>query len=430
MNKEILRLAIPNIISNISIPLLSSVDTILMGHLSTTYLGAVGIGSMIFNFLYWNFGFLRMGTTGLTAQAFGRKDSRDITATLVKAGLVSLAIALVILLAHPYLYKIAALLMNVMPEQEPWVGLYFRIRIWAAPATLFLYVIMGWYFGMQNAIYPLIITIVINLINIALSAYFVLQLDWGVAGVAWGTVIAQYSGVLIGVIFLVLKYWEYCKTVSFKFIKELKGFGAFLKLNADIFIRTVCLSSAFAFLYSQSSSFGEIVLASNIVLLQFLNWMSYGIDGFAFASESLVGRFKGEENKSLLMKAIKYSFVWGLVLSLCYTLIYGVLGIPLISLFTNQSEVIDFSAILLPWMIIMPIIGFASYIWDGVFIGLLAGKAMRNSMIISFILYMAAYFATKPFLEYHAIWFALAIFLLSRGIVQSIQFYRFKYDLK
>jgi MATE family multidrug resistance protein len=430
LNKEILKLAIPNILSNISIPLLSTVDTILMGHLSASYLGAVGIGAMIFNFLYWNFGFLRMGTTGLTAQAFGRNDAVDIVGTLAKATIVSLVIAILLLSFSKPLFQVASLLLNVIPEQKDLVGLYFGIRIWAAPATLFLYVIMGWFFGMQNAVYPLIITILINIVNIGLSAYFVVILNWGVEGVAWGTVIAQYTGVILSLIFLTYKYREHLIGISLDYLRKLRGYKAFMKMNSDIFIRTIFLSIAFAFLHSQSAIFGEIVLAANIVLLQFLNWMSYGIDGFAFASESLVGKYKGAGNKKKLLLAIKMCMIWGFVLAIIYLVLYAVFGHQLIKLFTDQEDVIAFASMLLPWMVAMPIIGFASYIWDGIFIGLIATKAMRNSMLLSFLCYLATYYLSVSYLGYHAIWFALMIFLLARGVFQTIIYYKSGTEMK
>lgn len=394
-----------------------------MGHLSASYLGAVGIGAMIFNFLYWNFGFLRMGTTGLTAQAFGRNDKIDIVGTLAKATIVSLIIALLLLIFSWPLLQMASVLLNVIPAQQDLVALYFGIRIWAAPATLFLYVIMGWYFGMQNAIFPLIITILINIVNIALSAFFVVYWDWGVEGVAWGTVIAQYTGVFVSLTFLVFKYKDYLFGISLSYLKKLRGYRAFLKMNSDIFIRTIFLSIAFAFLHSQSAIFGEIVLAANIVLLQFLNWMSYGIDGFAFASESLVGKYKGANIQTKLVQAIRMCMWWGLILAFLYMIIYWVFGNQLITVFTNQEEVIEFAGKLLPWMIVMPLIGFASYIWDGIFVGLIATKSMRNSMLLSFLCYLATYYLSLEYLGYHSIWLALLIFLLARGVFQTIIYY-------
>jgi len=322
MNKEILRLAIPNIISNVSVPMLSTVDTILMGHLSGLHLGAVGIGSMIFNFLYWNFGFLRMGTTGLTAQSFGRKDEKEMGVVLGRALLTAVSIGLILILIQQPFWEIGSVLMNVSPDHMNLVEQYFSIRILAAPATLALYSLMGWYFGMQNALYPLWITIFLNLVNIILSALLVLHFGMEVKGVAFGTLIAQYLGVIFAIVLLFHKYPALLKQIVFKAILVKSEFFAFFKLNKDIFIRTLCLSFVFAFFYSQSSKSGELVLASSVILLQFLNWMSYGIDGFAFAAESLTGKYFGSGNDRMLDKTIWHSFYWGGAMGLLFTFIF------------------------------------------------------------------------------------------------------------
>ena len=293
MNKEILRLAIPNILSNISVPLLSTVDTILMGHLSASHLGAVGIGSMIFNFIYWNFGFLRMGTTGMTAQAYGAENKMEISNTLGRACALGLVLAVIILLFQIPIGELSYYLLNVTDNQYALVREYFLIRILAAPATLILYSVLGWFFGMQNAIYPMLLTIFINVINIAVSAYLVLGLGMEVSGVAWGTVIAQYGGLFLAALMLRHKYKVYLDGFKQKNILRFNKLLRFLRINGDIFIRTICLTFAFGFFYSQSSNLGELALAANVILLQLLNWMSYGIDGFAFASESLVGKYVG-----------------------------------------------------------------------------------------------------------------------------------------
>jgi MATE family multidrug resistance protein len=418
INKEILNLAIPNILSNISVPLLSSVDTILMGRLSATHLGAVGLGSMIFNFIYWNFGFLRMGTTGMTAQAFGRKDSTGIANVLGRAGALSLFLTLLILLIQIPLFDSAVSLLNVTSDQVPLVGEYFYTRIWAAPATLLLYVLLGWFFGMQNAIIPMVLTIVINLVNIFVSAYLVRELNLGIQGVAMGTVVAQYFGLGIGLIFIFVKYTEYVGKIKVKALVAWIELKLFLNINRDLFIRTVMLTLAFGFFYSQSSSEGEIILAVNVVLLQFLNWMSYGIDGFAFAAESVVGKYKGNKEDASLKEAISKSFMWGFLFAALYALIYLLFGKNLVSIFTNDIKVINASLPYLWWMVVFPLFSTPSYLWDGVFIGLTASKAMRNSMTISFLLYIVSYYVLEPNFGNHGLWMALLILMVTRGVIQ------------
>ena len=430
MNKEILRLAIPNIISNISVPLLSTVDTLLMGRMSAAHLGAVGIGSMIFNFIYWNFGFLRMGTTGMAAQAYGRNDKSGISDILGRAAMLSLILAILIMVLQIPLYHASAYLMNVQESHDPLIADYFYTRMWAAPATLALYALMGWFFGMQNAVIPLILTVASNVANIILSAYLVRGLDMGIKGVAWGTVIAQYIALFIAAYFIWKKYRSYLKGLLLQQLLKWNALKDFLKINKDLFIRTVGLTFAFGFFYSQSSKSGEIILAVNVVLLQFLNWMSYGIDGFAFASESIVGKYHGKQDNTMLKRAIKYCFLWGMGFAMIYTVVYGLLGEPLLHIFTDQDSIIEASRIFLPWMIIFPLLASPSYIWDGVFIGLTAVKSMKHSMYIALILYLLTFFVLESIYGNHGLWMALLMLMIGRGITQWIMYLRSGSDLK
>ncbi len=418
MNKEILRLAIPNILSNISIPLLSSVDTALMGQLSAAHIGAVGIGSMIFNFIYWNFGFLRMGTTGITAQAYGEQSQERMVLTLGRAAILAILIALVILILQLPFAQLSTWLMNVSDTQLPLVNTYFFIRIWAAPATLLLYALLGWFFGMQNAIYPLVITVAINLINIAASLFFIKYLGYEVEGVAYGTVLAQYIGLFLGIVLFLYKYRHLLSFLKQKALLQWEELQSFLVINRDIFIRTFCLTFAFGFFYSQSALEGEQLLAVNIILLQFTSWMSYGVDGFAFASESLVGKYTGAKNQSALNKAIRLSFIWAMGLAALYSLTYGIFGTFLTSIFTNEASLIAATQPYLFWMVSFPLLSTPCYIWDGVFIGLTASKAMRDSMLLALGIYLLLYFLLRSHLHNHGLWLALVLFMVARGGIQ------------
>ena len=418
MNREMLRLAIPNIISNISVPLLSTVDTALMGRLSELHLGAVGVGAMIFNFVYWNFGFLRMGTTGITAQAFGKKDDSEMMQTISRAMLVALVLAILVFVLQKPIGELSFYLMNISEAQYGLVEEYFYIRIWAAPATLALFAFMGWFFGMQNAIYPLILTVTINLVNIIFSFLLVKKYHMGVAGVAWGTVIAQYVGLLLAIFLFRKKYKSHFQFFSKKATLEIKALSEFLTINRDIFIRTFCLTFAFGFFYSQSSSGGEVILAVNVILLQFLNWMSYGVDGFAFASESLVGKYKGADDQPNLKKAIQLSFVWGMALATLFSLTYWVFGIELLHVFTDKENIITASLPFLFWMVVFPIISTPCYLWDGIYIGLTASRAMRQTMLVAIVVYILFYFLLKNEYGNHGLWAALLIFMAARGLIQ------------
>jgi MATE family multidrug resistance protein len=419
MNREILRLAIPNIISNVSVPLLSTVDTVLMGQLSGLHLGAVGIGSMIFNFLYWNFGFLRMGTTGLTAQAFGKQNEHDMIVTLGRALVTGLSMGLLLIALYLPVWKVASLLMNVSPDHYELVRSYFTIRVLAAPATFSLFALMGWFFGMQNAVYPLIVTVFLNLVNIALSAFLVLSLGFEVKGVALGTLMAQYLGLLLAVALLFFRYGSLLRQIKYQAIFIRQELLSFFSLNKDIFLRTLCLTLVFAFFYSQSSRYGELTLAASVILLQFLNWMSYGVDGFAFAAESLTGKYHGRADKAMLNRTIRYSFYWGGSLGLLYSLVFWIGEIPLTHLFTSDETVRQATAIYFHWIVILPIVGFSSYIWDGIFVGLTAVRSMRNSMFLSFIVYFIVFYSLNASLGTQALWLALLAFLFTRGAIQT-----------
>ena len=423
MNKEILRLAIPNIISNISVPLLSSVDTALMGRMSEVHIGAVGLGAMIFNFVYWNFGFLRMGTTGMAAQAYGSKDTGRTAQTMGRALLVAMIIATFILLLQWPLGQLSMQLMNVSAEQQPLVAEYFYIRVWAAPATLGLFAFMGWFFGMQNAIYPLILTILINAVNIVLSVLLVHYYGMDVDGVAYGTLIAQYTGLLAAIGLFFYKYRYLLSEFSRKAILEWQKLRQFLSINADIFVRTLFLTGAFGFFYSQSSVEGEMMLAVNTILLQFLNWMSYGVDGFAYASESLVGKYKGAKSDTKTRQAINYSFAWGMGLAVLFSLGYWFLGKELLYIFTNQEDVIAATMPFLFWMVLMPVFSTPCYIWDGIYIGLTASKSMRNSMLLAFAIFLAAFFLSRPWGN-HGLWLAMLVFMVARGMFQHLLYWR------
>ncbi len=277
---------------------------------------------------------------------------------------------------------------------------------------------------MQNAIYPLLLTILINIINISSSYYFVHYLDWGIAGVAYGTVIAQYVGLFVAIILFLYKYRSLLQHFHPRNLLEWQVLSRFLNVNKDIFIRTLSLSLAFAFFYSQSSSIGELTLAANTVLLQFLNWMSFGVDGFAYAAESLVGKYKGAEDQAKTKKAIVLSFLWGMALALLYSLVYMFTGHQLLALFTNQLDVIQIAKTYLIWVIVLPLLGTPCYIWDGIFVGLTATKAMRNSMLLAAACYFIVYyFGIAPWGN-HALWLALMSFLIARAIFQTILYMR------
>jgi len=342
LNKKILNLAIPNIISNITVPLVGLVDLALMGHQqSEIFIGAVSIGAMIFMFLYSGFGFLRMGTSGFTAQAYGQRRLDKSIHTLSRALLVAISAAiLLILFQHPLSYFIFNII-GGSPEVEEYAKEYFFIRIWAAPATLSIYAFTGWFLGMQNSRSPMAIAITINVMNVILSISFVKYFGMKSDGVALGTVLAQYSGLFLSIIFFRKYYSRLLKYWNKKAMMNMQAFKEFFRVNKDILIRTILLTGTLFYFNAKSASFGDTILAVNSLLLQFLWIFSFFIDGFAFAAESLVGKYVGAGNTSSLKKAIKMLFLWGIGISMPVTLIYHFGGNAILHLLTNNKEIIE-----------------------------------------------------------------------------------------
>lgn len=421
MNKRILKLTLPNIVSNITVPLLGMVDLAIVGHLgSLDYIGSIAIATTIFNFIYWNFGFLRMGTSGYTAQAYGAKDLSQAVNTLVKAVFIALFIALVVIaLQYPLCY-VALLFFDVNTDMADMVRQYFFIRIWAAPATLLLYVFNGWFIGMQNANTPMIVAIVSNVLNILFSLFFAIVCKMGIAGVAWGTLVAQYAGLLLSVLFWSLFYRKLWKKINIAKSLVWKDMKQFLQVNRDIFLRSFCLLMVFSFVPLAGAQQGEMVLAINTLLLQFLTIFSYIMDGFAYAGEALSGKYIGSKDRQSLYKMITYIFVWGAVMSLGFTLIYAFGGNVLLAILTNQNEIIEAAGQYYFWVLAIPLAGFAAFLWDGIYIGATASKEMRNTMIVATGIFFVIYYMFYNVLGNNALWLAIIAFLMARSLSLTI----------
>ncbi len=418
VNRNVLRLAVPNIISNLSVPLLGAVDTALVGHLEEVwYLGAIAVGGMIFNFIFWGFGFLRMGTTGITAQSFGEEDRTGSAMTLARALSVAALFSLLILLFQGWILELGFWFIETSPEVEHYTRVYFNIRIYTAPATLGLYVINGWFLGMQNAHYPMIITVALNLLNILLDILFVHYLGMHVDGVAWGTLMARYFGLLLGAALLIWKYRDWITSYVHRRLREVGAIRKFFSVNRDIFVRTLCLIFTFSFFTVKSAELGDTILAANTILLQLWMMVSYGIDGFAFAAESLVGRYTGSRENSRVTEAVKYCFFWGIGIGAGVSVVYGVFERPILWLFTDQDPVISAAAAVFGWTIAGPAVSSFCYIWDGIFIGATATAPMRDSMLIATLLvFLPVYYLSVSWLGNHAIWLAMVLFMTSRGV--------------
>lgn len=417
MNKQILKLTLPNIITNITVPLLGMVDIAIVGHIgNAAHIGAISLGTTIFNLIYWNFGFLRMGTSGFTAQAYGAKNIDETLRILVRGLAIALGAALLLLVLQVPIANGAKLLMNNSESLIDLTLTYFYVRIWAAPATLGLYVMKGWFIGMQDSKTPMIIAIVLNLVNIGFSLLFVMAFHWDIAGVALGTVLAQYSGLLMAIIFWFAKYGELRHKVRIRESLHWKDMKHFFRVNSDIFLRTLCLVAVFSFIpFVSAHSMGDDILAANTLLMQLFTLFSYIMDGFAYAGEALVGKFIGAKDKISLNKVINYLIYWGIGLTAVFTVLYMFYGEWILGLLTNKIEVIALAMGYMRWTIAIPAAGFAAFLFDGIYIGATASKAMRNMMFVATAAFFGVYYALFPTMFNNALWIALLTFLLFRG---------------
>ncbi|MBR5092062.1 MAG: MATE family efflux transporter [Bacteroidales bacterium] len=438
MNKRILGLALPNIITNITVPLLGMVDMAIVGHLSSTHIGAITIGTSIFNLIYWNFGFLRMGTSGFTAQAFGAHRWDEAVKILIRACAIALAIALLLIVLQWPVSRLALVIFEGGQEVLRLALVYFFIRIWAAPATLGLYAIKGWFIGMQDSRTPMWIAIFLNCVNIATSLLFVLVLHWDIAGVALGTVIANYSGLALALFFLRRKFHRdqhlSILTSQFSILKDAlrwKEMRRFFKVNGDIFLRTVCLSAVFTFITAASGRIGDQVLAIDALLLQFFTLFSYIMDGFAYAGESLVGRYIGARQLRNLRSAVRLLLLWGLVLTAVFTLLYALFSQQFLHLFTSDQTLIAAAGDYLFWVLVTPLCGFAAFLFDGIFIGATASRTMRNAMFIATAAFFLLYFGLKTAVNEqwtltthtwnNILWLSFMVYLALRGLLQGLR---------
>ncbi len=420
INSQIFRLTIPNIISNFSIPLLGAVDTALMGRMETDhYLGAVGIGGVIFSYIYWGFGFIRMASTGLTAQAFGENDTTECGLLLQRSLSMGIIGSILLLLFQWGLSDISFVLIKTGEEVEHLGRTYFHIRIYAAPATLCLHAFHGVFLGLQNAKYPMILTIVVNFINIVLNIVFVGKLGMKVEGVAYATVIAQYFGLMLAIALCYHRYRALFTTWNLKVILAFSKMKRFLIISGDIFIRTLCLIFSFSFFTAKSAGLSDTILATNTILLQYINLMSYAIDGFAFAAESMIGKYIGARDMQNLKRTTGQIFLWSFVFGGVVMLIFLLFGKNLLHLFTDQVNLIEIAKPYLVWIIIAPVVNVAAYIWDGIYLGATATKPLRNTMIVAMLLFISAVYLLIPYGN-HGLWGALTVLLIVRGIILTV----------
>ncbi len=412
------------ILSNISVPLLGMVDTGVTGHLeSSTYLGAVAIGGTIFGFLYTGMNFLRMGTTGIAAQRFGANDNDGLRVSLGQAIIVALLIAFALIAAQRPIGRMAMDLIGADGDVKTYALQYFSIRIWSAPATLANFALIGWFIGMQNARVPLLIFLTINLSNIVLDLWFVLSLGMKVDGVALASVIAEYSGLMVGLAFAIRALRRRAGHWPFARLFNVRAYAAFFSVNAHLFIRTMALVFTFGFVTAQGARLGGLFLAANAVLMNLQTLTSFGLDGVAHAAEALVGKAVGEKRRDALEQAVRLTLKWSLLIALGICAAYVVAGPLLVRLLTDLPEVRETAMEFLPWLIISPLVSVWSFLYDGVYVGATRAKAMRDIMIFStLIVFLPAWYLLQGYGN-HGLWLAFTLFMASRGIGMHI-FYR------
>ncbi len=417
MNREIIRLALPNILINLTVPMLGMVDMYLMGHQdSVQYMGAVALGAVIFNFVYWGFAFLRMSISGIAAQSYGRDNQQEMTLVLQRGLLLALLGGLLLLIFQIPLANFSFWLLDGTTEVKMIAKEYFYVRIWAAPAAILLMVFYGWFLGMQNAVYPMVIAIIVNVVNIIASFIFVRYFNMQAKGVALGSVLGQYSGLVLAIVLYFKTYSWTFPFYTFRIKPLVNKMGQLMNVSGDIFIRTICIIAVFTFFTSYSAGMGDVTLAVNSALLQYVLLFSYFLDGFAYAAEALVGKFYGGNDQTKQSMAVKRLLYWGLGFAVIFTLLYATTGNFLLSIFTDQESVILEGRKYLLWLIFMPLVSFASYIWDGVFIGMTASRAMRNSVLFSSIgFFFLPFYLLHSIMGNHAIWLAMFLFMGARS---------------
>ena len=427
-DRQILQIALPSIVSNITVPLLGMIDVAIVGHMgSPVYIGAVAVGSMIFNLVYWLFGFLRMGSSGLTAQALGRRDLTEVTRLLVRSVTIAIGIALLLIVLQVPMKWLMFWLIGPTADVAPFASTYFNIVVWGAPASLALFSLSGWYIGMQNTRIPMFISIMQNVVNILASLTLVYGFGMKIEGVAWGTVIAQYAGFIVA---LALLYHYYSRLFRhlhpeghhFSFLIP---HPSFFLVNRDIFLRTLCLVAVNLYFTSAGARQGAVILSVNTVMMQLYLFFSYFMDGFAYAGEALGGKTFGAHNRTAFHETLRRLWLWTLIVTTAFTLLYICCGEWIISILTDEPQVIETSQAYLWWAWLIPAAGCVAFIWDGIFIGVTATRGMLVSSFVSSLTFFAIchipqFLPSFALRENHFLWLAMVFYLVMRGLLQTI----------
>ena len=443
INKDILKLAIPSILANITVPLVGMVDIGVAGHLDTSaavMIGGIAIGTILFDLLYWNFGFLRVGTGGLAAQAYGRSDRRECAKILTRALGIALACAMLLIAIQWVFVKAAFLFVDCTPEVRELASEYFFIRIWAAPATLSLMAFKGWFIGMQDSVSAMAVDLVVNGMNVLMSIVLALGINvggWhydgmGFAGIAAGTVVAQYSGLMTALGIMGFRYmrttFSYLEPGDLKSVFKGGETRRFFVMNADLFVRSLCFIAIYIGFTVISARYGDVLLAVSSIMMKLLMIFSYFTDGFAYAGEALTGRYIGAKDGYMVRQTVRWTFVWSMGIALIFMVIYHFAGVPMLKMMTSDMAVVAAAEGYLPWLLLMPITGCAAFTWDGIFIGATASKAIRNSMLWAAVGFFAvwavglAFPDLSPEMSMHVLMGAYFAHLLARTVYLSVRY--------
>ena len=416
-HRRVWALAGPIILSNISVPLVGAVDTAVVGHLpEPDSIGAVALGALIFTFLFWGFGFLRMGTTGFIARAYGANDEQALSDTLLRVLMLAIALGLVVIALGYPLIQFALYLLDSSENIESLATSYATIRIWSAPATLLIYVFTGVFIGLHNMRYVFVLQLVMNSVNVLLDLLFVLVFDMGVEGVALATLIAEYLAVLLGFWLLRNLMAKAYRQLNWTRLLEHSAILALMKANGDIFIRTLCVVFSFGYFTAQSASMGDVILAANAILMHLQSLLAYALDGFAHAVEALVGSAYGGGKQTQFKRAVKLTTIWGLVCALLISLVFWLFGGFILQWFTSIDAVLITATKYYPWTIIAPIVAIWSSQLDGIFIGTGYTREMRNAMIVSMLMYFGLLAILVPMLGNHGLFLSLTLFMILRAL--------------
>jgi MATE family multidrug resistance protein len=417
--RNVWALAAPMILSNITVPLLGIVDTAVMGHLDNpVYVGAVAVGGTIFSFLFIGLNFLRMGTTGLAAQAHGAGDSNEMRTVLAQAIVIALGLSVLLIALQRPIGSVALWLISPDADVLTPALTYVNVRIWAAPAALANFALVGWFIGMQNTRAPLYIMLATNLTNIALSVLFVVGLGYRAGGVALASVIAEFTGLLVGAWLARRELSGFAGQLLKSHLLDPIRLRRIMSVNGNILIRTLSLMFVFGFVTAQGARQGTALLAANAILINFQFFMAYALDGFAHSAEALVGRALGERNIGGLRKAFRYSLYWSAGVAILFAAAYLLAGQQIVALLTNQAELREVTIRYLPWIIVSPLVSFWSFLFDGVFIGATWAREMRNTMLLcTFAVFVPVFFLFRAIgMGNDGLWLAFLVFMAARAV--------------